>query len=67
MPPEMLASASFSMGLLRWSPWPPPGQGALHVQHFPAARAVGRNCRCGGVAASTRVRRPVGPFPVAWA
>eukprot|EP00969_Alexandrium_andersonii_P111624 4930171-Alexandrium_andersonii.AAC.1 len=29
------------MGLLRWSSWPMPGQGALHVQHFPAARAVG--------------------------
>eukprot|EP00969_Alexandrium_andersonii_P264527 11691618-Alexandrium_andersonii.AAC.1 len=57
-----MASPSFPMGLLRRSPWPPPGQGALHVQRFSAARAVGRNCTCGGPAAHARVRRPVRPF-----
>eukprot|EP00969_Alexandrium_andersonii_P012580 548109-Alexandrium_andersonii.AAC.1 len=50
------------MGLLRRSPWMPPGQGALPVQHFPAARAVWRHCTCGGLAARARVRCPVGPF-----
>eukprot|EP00969_Alexandrium_andersonii_P095562 4222392-Alexandrium_andersonii.AAC.1 len=44
-----MASQSFPMGLLRRPPWPPPGQWALHVQHFPSARAVGRpGCTCAG-------------------
>eukprot|EP00969_Alexandrium_andersonii_P005793 251155-Alexandrium_andersonii.AAC.1 len=43
-----MALPSFPTGLLRRSMWPPPGQRALHVQRFPAARAVGRNCTRGG-------------------
>eukprot|EP00969_Alexandrium_andersonii_P204643 9043328-Alexandrium_andersonii.AAC.1 len=57
-----MSSPSFPMGLLRRSPSPPPRHGALHVQHVRAARAVGRNCTCGGPAAHARVRRSVGPF-----
>eukprot|EP00969_Alexandrium_andersonii_P283746 12544895-Alexandrium_andersonii.AAC.1 len=36
------------MALLRRSLRPPPIQGALHVQHLPVARAVGKNCTCVG-------------------
>eukprot|EP00969_Alexandrium_andersonii_P085551 3771863-Alexandrium_andersonii.AAC.1 len=55
VPREPMASPPCPMGLLRRSPWPPPGQGALHVQHFPAAREAGQNRRCGGPAARVRV------------
>eukprot|EP00969_Alexandrium_andersonii_P047119 2067733-Alexandrium_andersonii.AAC.1 len=57
-----MASPSFPIRILRRSPRPPPGKGALHVQRFSAAPAVGRNCTCGGPAACARVRRPVRHF-----
>eukprot|EP00969_Alexandrium_andersonii_P037847 1659534-Alexandrium_andersonii.AAC.1 len=50
---------SFPAAFVRRVPWPPPGQGAPHVQHFPAAHAVARTCTCGGPAACVRVLRPV--------
>eukprot|EP00969_Alexandrium_andersonii_P373353 15483823-Alexandrium_andersonii.AAC.1 len=57
-----MAKPSFPEACVRRSPWPLLGQGALHVQHFPAARAVGRIRTCNRPAARARVRRPVGPF-----
>eukprot|EP00969_Alexandrium_andersonii_P310278 13711267-Alexandrium_andersonii.AAC.1 len=41
LPRGTMAPPSFLMVLLRRFPWPPPGQGALHVQYFPVACAVG--------------------------
>eukprot|EP00969_Alexandrium_andersonii_P195771 8648854-Alexandrium_andersonii.AAC.1 len=49
-PSRMMTKPSFPESFVRWSSWSPspPGQGALHVQHFLVARGVGRNCNCGG-------------------
>eukprot|EP00969_Alexandrium_andersonii_P091844 4053563-Alexandrium_andersonii.AAC.1 len=57
-----MAKPAFPEAFVLRSLRPPPGQGALHVQTLPAARAARRNCTCGGPGARARSRRPIGPF-----